>query len=237
MWRFVSLMWFNNTGVHMKTLLFLLILFFIPFQIAAVDLTDMEQLGKELFFDKISSPDNMSCATCHAPQVGFTGPIGGINAHGAVYRGAVPTRFGNRKPPSAAYATLSPTFHYDEEEGLFVGGNFWDGRATGEALGNPAADQALGPFLNPVEQNNPSKGAVLKQIAESKYADLWEKAWGEPIVYDTEEEIEKNYDRVGLAIAKYEDSEEVNAFSSKYDYYLLCKVELTEEEAWGLELF
>ncbi len=29
-------------------------------------------------------------------------------------------------------------------EGLFVGGNFWDGRATGELLGNPAADQALG---------------------------------------------------------------------------------------------
>jgi len=113
----------------------------------------MEQLGKSLFFDKISSPDSMSCADCHAPSVGFTGPIPGINLRGAVYRGAVPQRFGNRKPPSAAYATLSPVFYYDSDEGLFVGGNFWDGRATGERLGNPAADQALGPFLNPVEQN------------------------------------------------------------------------------------
>jgi cytochrome c peroxidase len=200
------------------------------------ELTPMEQLGKELFFDKLSSPDSMSCATCHAPDVGFTGPIPGINFHGAVYRGAVPQRFGNRKPPSAAYATLSPVFHYDEEEGLFVGGNFWDGRATGEVLGNPAADQALGPFLNPVEQNNPSKQAVLEQIAKSKYADLWEAVWGEPVSVEPGD-VETDYNRIGLAIATYEDSSEVNQFSSKYDAYLMGLADLTDEEAWGLELF
>ena len=107
-------------------------------------LTSREQLGKSLFFEKISDPDSMSCSVCHNPNVGWTGPIPGINLSGAVYRGAVPTRFGNRKPPSAAYATLSPILHYDAGEGLFVGGNFWNGRATGEMLGNPAADQALG---------------------------------------------------------------------------------------------
>jgi len=149
-------------------------------------LTPMEQLGKFLFFDKISEPNSMSCATCHAPSTGFTGPIAGINAHGAVYRGAVPQRFGNRKPPSASYATFSPIFYYDEEEGLFIGGNFWDGRATGEKLGNPAADQALGPFLNPVEQNNPSKQAVLEKVAAAKYAWLWEEVWGEPLSYATD---------------------------------------------------
>ncbi len=200
-------------------------------------LTPKEQLGKSLFFDKISAPDWMSCSVCHGPEAGFTGPVPGINKHGAVYRGAVPQRFGNRKPPSAAYATLSPIFYYDETEELFVGGNFWDGRATGEHLGNPAADQALGPFLNPVEQNNPSKQAVLEQVAASKYADLWEEAWGEPISYETEEDIEKNYDRIGLAIAEYEASSEVNQFSSKYDYYRAGEVELTEQEALGLELF
>ena len=200
-------------------------------------LTPMEQLGKSLFFDKISEPDWMSCAACHAPMVGFTGPIAGTNKRGAVYRGAVPQRFGNRKPPSAAYATLSPIFYFDTEEGLFIGGNFWDGRATGERLGNPAADQALGPFLNPVEQNNPSKQAVLEQVAASKYAYLWEVVWGEPVSYETNEDVDKNYDRIGLAIAAYEDSSEVNQFSSKYDYYLAREVELTEQEAWGLELF
>lgn len=204
---------------------------------ALVDLEPKEQLGKELFFDKISAPDWMACAVCHGPEVGYTGPNPGLNRHGAVYRGAVPQRFGNRKPPSAAYAAFSPILTYDDVEGLFVGGNFWDGRATGEHLGNPAADQALGPFLNPVEQNNASRRAVLEQVAASKYAWLWEVVWGEPLAYVTDAEVAANYDRLGLAIAAYEASPEVSAFSSKYDGYLRGEAELTPEEAWGLALF
>jgi cytochrome c peroxidase len=206
---------------------------------SAFGLTDIEMLGKKLFFDKISEPDSMACADCHGPRVGFTGSIPGINKHGAVYRGAVPQRFGNRKPPSAAYATLSPVFDYYEDDGFFffAGGNFWDGRATGDELGNPAADQALGPFLNPVEQNNPSKQAVLEQVASSQYAWLWEVVWLEPIRYETEAEIELNYNRIGWSIAAYEGSSEVNQFSSKYDYYLQGEVALTAKEALGLELF
>jgi cytochrome c peroxidase len=185
----------------------------------ATTLTPMEQLGKNLFFDKISSPSSMACANCHAPATGFTGPVAGINSKGAVYPGAVPQRHGNRKPPTASYATLSPTFHYDAGEETFVGGNFWDGRATGDHLGNPAADQAQGPFLNPVEQNMPSKQAVLEVIAASKYADLWMQVWGEPVSWATPMDIDINYDRVGLSIAAYEGSYEVNAFSSKFDMF------------------
>ena len=204
----------------------------------AQDLTPMEQLGKKIFFDKISSPDWMACANCHAPEVGFTGPVPGINRSGAVYFGAVPQRFGNRKPPSAAYATYSPVFYYDATEELFIGGNFWDGRATGERLGNPAADQALGPFLNPVEQNNASKEDVLIQIANSHYADLWEEVWGEPVSWDPED-VDANYDRVGLSIAAYEASGEVNPFTSKFDYYDygMGQVELTTQELLGMNLF
>ena len=66
---------------------------------------------------------------------------------GAVYEGAVPGRFGNRKPPASAYAGDSPILHYDGTK--WVGGMFWDGRATGWTLGDPLAEQALGPFLNP----------------------------------------------------------------------------------------
>jgi len=204
--------------------------------VSADGLTPKEQLGKKIFFDKISNPDWVSCATCHAPAAGWTGSVAGINAHGAVYRGAVPTRFGNRKPPSAAYATFSPIFRYDETEGLFIGGNFWDGRATGEYLGNPAADQALGPFLNPLEQNNPDAAAVLAQIASAQYAGLWEEVWGEPISLE-EADINENYDLVGLAIAAYEASSEVNQFSSQYDAYLAGEAELSEIEAEGLILF
>lgn len=95
----------------------------------------------------------------------------------------------------------------------------------------------MGPFLNPVEQNNPGKSAVLDQIAASSYAGLWDVAWGEPLLYDTPAATGLNYDRVGLAIAAFEGSSEVNPFSSKYDLYLQGQAELTAQELWGKELF
>jgi cytochrome c peroxidase len=216
-----------------------IVMLFLPASMAALanDLSPMEKLGKNLFFDNISSPDWMSCAACHGPDVGWTGPNPGINQHGAVYRGAVPTRFGNRKPPRAAYATLSPIFSYDEDEGLFIGGNFWDGRATGETLGDPAAEQALGPFLNPVEQNNASKQAVCAQVAASKYAELFEEVWGPGSLDCSVAGVDAMYDDIGLSISAYEGSSEVNQFSSKYDAFLAGDVELSEQEAWGLALF
>ena len=51
-------------------------------------LTPIEQLGKSIYFDKISTPNNMACADCHAVMSGFAGSIVGINIHGSVYRGA-----------------------------------------------------------------------------------------------------------------------------------------------------
>lgn len=201
-----------------------------------VDLSAKEQLGRYLYFDKISSPNSMACSDCHASKVGFTGPTVGINIHGSVYRGADAQNFGNRKPPSAAYATFSPILHMDKD-GIFEGGMFWDGRATGARLGSPTAEQAIGPFLNPAEHNMPTMLSVLQKIAKAKYIYLWEDVWGEPLTYDTPEIIAKNYDRVGLSIAAYEASSEVNQFSSKYDYYLKGLVQLTNEEALGLELF
>src|SRR5665647_1108865 len=117
-------------------------------------LTSIQLLGKNIFFDKISVPANKTaCADCHGLSVGFTGPDELIDKHGSVYPGANGS-FGNRKPPSAAYATFSPVLSQDG--GVFVGGNFWDGRATGQQLwsnGSPSAEQALGPFLNPREHN------------------------------------------------------------------------------------
>ena len=92
--------------------------------VAAQELTPMEALGKSIFFDHtLSNNGNMACAACHAPESGWTGPLSGINAAGAVYEGSVAGRFGNRKPPTAAYATLSPILHYEMEhkEALFEG--------------------------------------------------------------------------------------------------------------------
>jgi cytochrome c peroxidase len=131
----------------------------------AAPLTPIEQLGERLFNDKqLSINNNQACADCHALRVGWTGPEPSINRAGSVYEGSIHGRFGNRKPPSSAYATTSPILELvDASTGFFVGGNFWDGRATGQKLGNPAADQAQGPFLNPAEQALPDAGCVARR--------------------------------------------------------------------------
>ncbi|WP_235216983.1 cytochrome-c peroxidase [Archangium violaceum] len=200
-----------------------------------VRLTPVERLGKLLFFDRgLSEPSGQACAVCHGPSVGWTGPELLINATGSVYEGAVKGRFGNRKPPSSAYATPAPILHLkDARKALFVGGNFWDGRATGEELGNPAADQAQGPFLNPVEQNNPSEAVVVAKVCRGPYASLFRSVYGSSICQN----VARAYDAIALAIAAYEDSPEVNAFTSKYDAWLAGRAELSSQERWGLRLF
>jgi len=201
-------------------------------------LTPTEALGKAIFFDKsLSFNGNQSCASCHDPAVGWTGPIESINTGGSVYEGSIPGRFGDRKPPSSAYATSSPILHYtiDEGDALFIGGNFWDGRATGERLGNPAADQAQGPFLNPLEQALAMPADVVGKICAGEYAELFKTVWGAGMC--NADRVAEAYDQVALSIAAYEGSSESNAYTSKYDYYLKGKVKLTKEEKLGLNMF
>jgi cytochrome c peroxidase len=198
-------------------------------------LSPVEELGKELFFDEtLSLNENQSCASCHAPETGWTGPTSEVNAHGAVYEGSISGAFGDRKPPSAAYATQSPIFHVDKK-GLFIGGNFWDGRATGEKLGNPAADQAQGPFLNPKEQALASHVDVVEKVCAGSYSDLFMQMWG-PEICDPGNEYTA-YDAIGLSIAAYEASPEVNAFTSKYDYTFTGQAKLSKLEQKGFALF
>ncbi len=179
-------------------------------------LTPIEELGKKLFFDKnLSTPEGQECAACHARAVGGTGPDEAINRSGGVYEGAVKGRFGNRKPPSSAYAGDSPVLHRDAE-GNFIGGMFWDGRATGETLGDPLAEQAMGPVLNPLEQNNPDKKSIILQVQKSDYAALFEEVWGKGSL-DAEKNGDAAYEKIARSIAAYERSAEVNPFSSKFD--------------------
>ena len=194
-------------------------------------LTPQEELGKYLFFDpNLSLNSNQSCATCHAPNVGWTGPDSDLNLHGSVYEGSIPGAFGDRKPPTSAYGGESPVLYYDEEKGAWVGGMFWDGRATGWRLGDPLAEQAQGPFLNPKEQALASPADVISIVQASSYADLFaEQCPG----IDTS----TIYDCIGRAIAAYERSAEVNPFTSKYDYWLKGQAKLTAEEQLGRALF
>jgi len=203
----------------------------------ASELSDQEQLGKKIFFDAaLSIYGNQSCASCHNPAAGWTGAESWVNAGTVVYEGSIPGSFGNRKPPSSAYATTSPIFHLDKK-GLFVGGNFWDGRATGETLGNPAAEQAQGPFLNPLEQALGSASEVINIICSSNsgYATLFQNVCGAEACDPAN--VTTAYDCVGLSVAAYEGSSESNAFSSKFDAYLKGKSEFTPSERQGYNLF
>jgi len=231
--------------------------------VAAQGLTPEEQLGKSIFFDdNLSINRNQACAVCHAPGVGWTGPDSDINAGGSVYEGSIPGRFGDRKPPSSAYATQSPIF-FQDKKGMFVGGNFWDGRATGEVLGNPAADQALGPFLNPAEQALPDSACVVYRVCNpvvpGDYPVSFEDIWGVgscDIAWPADVEVvcategvtvalsdadrtksDMAYGNIGLSIAAYEASPEVNAFDSKYDLTYRGMAKLSKVEQRGFALF
>lgn len=202
---------------------------------AGQGLTPRQQLGKLLFFDQaLSAQGNQSCASCHDPKAGWVGGDDAINRAGGVYEASVPGRFGNRKPPSTAYATPAPRFRLaDAVKGEFVGGNFWDGRATGEKLGLAAADQAQGPFLNPLEQALPDAKALVAKVCDGSHGALFREVWGGKACDD----VEQAYGFIGLAIAAYEDSREVNQYSSKYDAFLAGRTPLTPEERQGLQLF
>jgi cytochrome c peroxidase len=208
----------------------------------AFALTTFEELGQSIFFDdNLSINGNQSCAACHVPEAGWTGPDPFINASGAVYEGSISGRFGNRKPPSSAYATPSPILHYviEKKNALFIGGNFWNGRATGETtLGSPAAEQALGPFLNPLEQALPDPVEVINRICGGSYADSFIQECGTDACVTTDPaNVSAAYECVGLSVAAYEGSPEVNQYSSKYDAFLAGLVNLTKEEKQGLNLF
>lgn len=185
----------------------------ITFAAAQGELTDKELLGGLLYFDEnLSQPAGQSCASCHDPQFAFVDPDSDI----PVSEGVLPHRFGGRNSPSAAYAMYAPIRYFDVIEGLWIGGQFWDSRATGEVLGDPLADQALGPFLNPVEMANQNKVQVINNIAQSDYAGLFEEVWGMGSLNN----VEEAYDRVALSIAAFERTAEFAKFNSKYDYYL-----------------
>jgi cytochrome c peroxidase len=207
-------------------------------------------LGGLLLYDKtLSVKGNEACAFCHMPEAGFTGPVSTLNQTTGSYPGSIRSRFGNRKPQSYTYATFAPIFHYNATQKNFYGGNFWDGRATGTRLGNPAAEQAQGPPDNPLEMGFTDFACFVYRASRAPYSSLADAVWGSQIFAiqwpaDTESVCSKPggnydpnhptvylskvdrsraqaaYDQLTLSIAQYEAHPPVNRFSSKFDYYL-----------------
>jgi len=226
----------------------------------------IQTLGKLEIFDKtLSVGRNESCSTCHTPTTGYTGPSQILNLTTVAYPGSVQGRFGPRKPQSYGYATLAPILHFNATQQDFYGGNFWDMRATGARLQSAAAEQSQGPPTNPVEMGLPDSACVAYRLSQGKYASLFVKVWGaslqsiqfpadaektcstpvgkngvgSQLSLSTEDRNRANAvsDQFALAIAAYEASPGVNAFSSKFDAFLAGQATLTPQEQHGYELF
>jgi cytochrome c peroxidase len=228
---------------------------------------DTVLLGKLLIYDKQLSVDrNEACAFCHMPEAGFTGPISELNATTVAYPGSVRTRFSQRKPQTHAYAPFAPPLHYNAGQGDFVGGNFWDMRATGIQLNSPAAEQAQAPPLNPVEMGLPDAACVVYRLSQRPYRTLFETVWGKQsfaiawpadveTICDTPapapsadlhalhlDEVgrgiaQATFDAMALSIAAFEASPEVSPFSSKFDAVMAKNDKFTAQEQLGYDLF
>lgn len=186
-----------------------------------VDTADKAALGKLLFSDEsLSEPAGQSCGTCHTKETGFADKYSRI-----VSEGAVKGLFSNRNSMTIAYSAFVPPLSYDEKDETYVGGLFWDGRA------NSLEEQAGEPFLNPVEMGNPDKQTLAIKLERAVYYPEIVRLYGRP------ENADSLYAFVTDAIAAYERSAEINAFSSKFDAYLDGKCRLSGEEELGLALF
>jgi len=227
----------------------------------------VELLGKLILYDKqLSVYRNEACNFCHMPETGFTGPVSELNRTTGAYPGSLRTRFSDRKPQTHAYAPLSPVLHYNRGQGDLVGGNFWDMRATGRRLGNPAAEQAEGPPVNPVEMGLPDIACFVYRASRRPYRALFESVWGQQAFAiawpsDVEQVCDRpgpapagdplpvhlgpvdrgragaTFDQMAQSIAGYESAAEVTAFSSKYDAVLAGKAKFTPQEQTGYDLF
>jgi len=176
----------------------------------------------------LSAPDGQACADCHLPAAGYGDPDRDV----PVSQGVDPLDFGGRNAPTWAYTAWSPDLSVDVD-GVWSGGMFWDGRATGWEL-SPLAMQARGPFLNPVEMQNPSKAEVIREVRRAPYAGLFRLVFGCSSLCN----VAAAYDNVARAVAAYESSRLVNTFSSRFDAYMAGNwCALNKQEKDGLALF
>lgn len=167
---------------------------------------DKVALGERLFEDtRFSSTGEVSCATCHSAALAFTdSPL-------SVSEG-IEGKTGTRNAPTVINAAFSETL-------------FWDGRSP------TLEDQALHPFLNPVEMALESHDAILEVIQrDSKYKSAFKKVFGVKAKDISMTEVTQ-------AIAAFERT--IVSGDSRFDrwFYGGEAEALSEAEARGYDLF
>lgn len=202
---------------------------------ALAGLSPAQKLGELLYFDKhLSLYQNQSCASCHHPSAGYADPLNAaLPEDNPVSLGSDETLNGGRNAPTSSYAAFIPVFELDTIDG-YIGGQFWDGRA------DTLKDQAKGPFLNSVEMAMADDAAVIAAMIDpnNKRADDYLKLFNQ--VYNIDlltAEASVAYDKVAEAIGEFEQTFEFVPFTSKYDYFLAGKANLSTNEMDGLAVF
>jgi len=110
------------------------------------------ELGRQLYFDKRLSHDNtISCASCHAPSMGYA-------QHTKTGVG-IRNQKGGRNSPTAANRILSKE-------------QFWDGRAASLEA------QAVGPIANPIEMGMTHDACIARLREIDGYVVQFEKVFG-----------------------------------------------------------
>ncbi len=153
----------------------------------------VETLGKLFQYDLTMSPfENTACASCHMPYAAFSGPIPSVNLTMVAYPGSFHFRAAKRTAQRYTYSPDFPVMEFDTAQGAFIGGNFWDGRATGYILQSPDAHQAQGPPVDPLEMGLPDTACIAFRLQTAPYRFLFEEIFGEGSLdikfpHDTEE--------------------------------------------------
>ena len=178
-------------------------------------------LGKQIFFDKnLSNPMGQACASCHAPEKGFSDSL-----NQAISVGANGSSFSNRNAPNLSYNIFAPAQFYNTTDETYIGGFFYDGRSPN------LQDQMIHPFIGSSEMNNGSIANVVIKIKNANY-------YNELInIYGNQKTDYDIFSAVADALTKFETSREVNSFTSKFDYYSKQLVQFTDDEKQGLALF
>jgi cytochrome c peroxidase len=226
----------------------------------AAPLSAMAQLGREIFYDaSLSSSGTLSCGSCHSADHAYGPPNDGPVMLGGPHG----SRQGARAVPSLSYLERQPIFSIGPDQSdddnlvplaqmaalgqqaqratktatqtaataaniVPQGGLFWDGRA------DTLQDQAMFPLLDPREMDGVSIDRVADKLRHAPYADRFTGLFGAGIFSSPDMLVSEAM----FAVARYQlEDPSFHPYTSKYDYWLEGKAQLSESELRGLQLF
>jgi cytochrome c peroxidase len=183
----------------------------------------LARLGEKIFNDPtLSSSGLLSCASCHDKDHAFAG----ANGLAAPLGGALSVDSGFRNAPALTYLQSTPSFYFDSE-GTPTGGFNRDGRAK------DFADQAVRPFLTSFEMGNESAAVVVEKLKSAPYVEEFRQFFGPQSLDD----VDAAFLDMREALQAFEQEGPFQLFTSKFDYFLAGKAQLTPQELRGFALF